>query len=145
MRFHMEWIGDDFWTDPAARANYLASMRQNLTLLVIDVVPLCDAYYQWYFEQLAQCLANDLAAVVVLPPFPTAQESARLDQFLQKAVRNFATFYNPPIPAPAKYAHFGLHANDGGDIGRLIQRSVGYYLRTSQSSPAANAYLAVGR
>ena len=145
MRFHMEWIGDDFWTDQTARANYLAMMRQNLTLLVIDVVPLCDAYYQWYFEQLAQCLANDFAALVVLPPFPTAQESARLHQFLQKAVRNFAKFYHPPIPAPTKYAHFGLFANDGGDIGRLIQRSVGYYLRSGQSSPAVNTFLAIGR
>jgi TIR domain-containing protein len=145
MRFHMEWIDDDFFEpDPAARENYLARMRQNLTLLVIDVVPLFDWSYQWYFEELAQCLANDLAAVVVLPPFRTAQESARLHQFLQKAVKNFATFYHPPIPAPAKYAHFGLSANDDGDIGRLIQRSVGYYLRSSQSSPAVNPFLAMG-
>ena len=146
MRFHMEWIGDEFFgPDTAARANYLARMRQNLTLLVVDVVPLCDSDYQWYFEQLAQCFANDLAAVLVLPPFPTAQEGARLHQFLQTAVRKFATFYQPPIPAPPKYAHFGLYANDAGDIGRLIQRSVGYYLRSGQSSPAVNAFLAMGR
>ena len=144
LRFHMEWIEDDFFTDKNARASYLMAMRQKLTLLVIDAVPLCDLRYQRLFNELRQCLANDLAAVVVLPPFPTTQQSTRLHAFLREAVREFASFYSPPIPASPKYAHFGLSANDGGDIGRLIQQSVGHFVRSQQPTSAASGYLRSG-
>ncbi|MEA3210546.1 MAG: hypothetical protein QOE70_3603 [Chthoniobacter sp.] len=141
LQFRLDWVEEDFWTDPAARSNYLAQMQQSLTLLLIDPVAFYEWNVYWLFQSVEKCLGNDQAVVMVLPPFSTAAASTKLQDFLRQAVTSFTHYFQPPIPALAKLAPCGLNVTDPFEIARLLQHTVGQYVRRVQPG-AASEYTA---
>jgi hypothetical protein len=136
MKFRWEYVKNDFWDDIQAARRYADSMRERLSLIVIDPVSLnVDLVYR-RASTLKKCLANSETAVMVSTPFSPSRPFLKVRQLIKDTGTFFDEYFTPPVhDMTLMYpsAAMGIYVGDEVDTERLLLATMGPFVRKHKS------------
>jgi len=142
MRFRWEYVKNDFWDDTQAARRYADSMRERLSLIVIDPVSLSVDLVYRRASILKKCLANNETAVMVSTPFSPPRPFLKVRQLIKdNGSPFFDEYFTPPVhdmtlTSPA--AAIGIYVGDEVDTERLLLATMGPYVRKHKSESTSS-------
>jgi hypothetical protein len=138
-QFRWDFIGDDFWKGPEVARRYAETLRERLSLIVVDPVSLNVDLVQRRANLLKKCLANSDTAVLAPMPFGLAPPFVTLRKLLRDtAAPLFDEYFYPQVREAAPLALIGMNIGDEEDTQRLLLATMAPYVRrlTSTSGSA---------
>lgn len=133
----MSWDapGENFWTDTDAAREFARRMANGkLGAIVIDPVAMLVADVQSKLGLFTACLHCENVAIIAVPTTPAPEQDGRLRGWLGKfAATLFNDYLEPPqLTQQMPHARYGVGLGDAGEVRRLLQRSVGDFLRKAR-------------
>jgi len=127
--------GDQFWSDYNAARDFARRMANcRLGAIVIDPVAMLVANVQAKLGLFTACLNCENVAIIAVPIAPAPELDDRFRGWLGEfAATLFDTYLEPPrLSDPMPNARYGVGVGDAGEVRRLLQRSVGDFLRKTR-------------
>lgn len=143
-KFRLDYVKDEFWTDIQTARRYADTMREHLSLIVIDPISLAVDIVYRRANLLKKCLANSETAVMVSTPFSLSRPFLRIRELIKdNGSPFFDEYFLPPVHdmtlAPPAAA-LGIYVGDEEDTERLLLAAMAPYVRKSKSGAIA-AYI----
>jgi len=133
--------GDSFWSDHTAARDFARRMANcRLGAIVIDPVAMLVANVQAKLGLFTACLNCENVAIIAVPITPAPELDERFRGWLSDfAATLFDTYLEPPgLSDPMPNARYGVGVGDAGEVRRLLQRSVGDFLRKTRKQVTPN-------
>ena len=127
--------GESFWTDEDAARTFARRMANcKLGAIVIDPVAMLVSDVQSKLGLFTACLHCENVAIIAVPTTPAPEQDDRFRGWMGKfASTLFDTYLEPPPPTEQiPHARYGVGLGDAGQMRRLLQRSVGDFMRKSR-------------
>jgi hypothetical protein len=137
---------DRFWNDMAQAKVFVARMVQaRLGAILIDPVALSQPKVLGRVALFDACKRVDTIAIMVLPPFAASEQVTRFRAWVEEfGTATVQPYFEPPLePDDVVLARCGMGADNADEIRRLVQMSVGQFMRSAaRAGKPANALLA---
>jgi hypothetical protein len=137
---------DRFWNDLAQAKAFVARMVQGrLGAILIDPVALSQPKVLSRVALFDACKRVDTISIMVLPPFAASEQVTRFRAWVEEfGTATVQPYFEPPLePDDVVLARCGLGVDDADEIRRLVQMSVGQFMRSAaRAGKPANALIA---
>jgi hypothetical protein len=125
-KYHLELVGEDFWTNDESTEKYLQQLTSNFSLIMVDPIALNVVTVLERLNSLRDCFENDKCVISVLPPFaafPTIQGWRKVVRHIGGNL--FKDFVEPGVPPKRVLGNCGICLHDEQDVKRLLRVAVG--------------------
>lgn len=137
---------DRFWTDMTQAKAFVARMVQaRLGAILIDPVALSQSKVLGRVALFDACKRVDTISIMVLPPFAASEQVTRFRAWVEEfGTATVQPYFEPPLePDDVVLARCGMGVDHADEIRRLVQMSVGQFMRTAaRAGKPANAMIA---
>lgn len=137
---------DRFWNDLGQAKAFVGRMVQGrLGAILIDPVALSQPKVLSRVALFDACKRVDTISIMVLPPFAASEQVTRFRAWVEEfGTATVQPYFEPPLePDDVVLARCGVGVDHADEIRRLVQMSVGQFMRaTARAARPANALIA---
>jgi hypothetical protein len=131
------WPAESFWdwNDGApAQAFATAMQKRHLGVILVDPVALADDMVQQRVGMFTECLREENVAIIVVPPFAASAQAMGFRRWVRdSAAAIVKSYFEPPLDTGTHYkVRCGIGLDDVNEIQRLLQTSVGQFMRAGR-------------